>query len=108
MTDLEHMAREFFGGANGALAASSSGTTSNAPAPTAGQILDAIQEVMRSLPPEPFGQWMREQGCPPELWDLHVPDVPAVAGLMLPAYVKVSRIIDQPVLIARSASQRVF
>ncbi len=60
---------------------------------------------LRSMPPPPIGEWMREQGCPPESWRLFLPswmkerlDDPA----LLPDYVAFSDLVDKPVMVQRS------
>ena len=68
-------------------------------------MLDRMESVLRSIPPEPIGEWMRAQGTPPEEWTLVLPTKyretrqgPAI----WPSYVVFSTILEQPVVLHRS------
>ena len=59
--------------------------------------------LVRSMPPEPIGQWMRSKGCPPEQWTLLIPSKMFDFGgpVFLPSYVKRNNHIDEPMFLRR-------
>jgi len=66
--------------------------------------LDRMVQVLRSIPPEPIGEWMREQGRPPEQWRVVMPQKvrDEVDGPMFwPDYVAFSPLLDKPVFTPR-------
>ncbi len=66
--------------------------------------LDRMVQVLRSIPPEPIGEWMREQGRPPEQWRVVMPQKvrDEVDGpVFWPDYVAFSPLLDKPVFIPR-------
>ena len=61
-----------------------------------------ISDVLRKLPPEPIGEWMRERGYPPEEWILIAPAGMRPEGsseMLVPSYVRFSRLVPEPVFI---------
>lgn len=62
-------------------------------------------ELLESMKPEPFGEWMRARGCPPEVWDLFLPwHMQHEHGPMIwPPYVKFSLLVDQALCVRRQA-----
>lgn len=61
-------------------------------------------DVLRDMPPEPIGEWMREQGMPPSLYTLFLPSSmrPAEDALW-PSYVHFSDLIERPVFVRRES-----
>ena len=67
--------------------------------------LERMVRVVRSFPPEPIGEWMREKGYPPEQWHVVMPKHVQDAGdgpMVWPAYVTFSPYIDKPVFVAKT------
>lgn len=65
--------------------------------------LERMAQVLRDIPPEPIGEWMRQKGCPPEQWLVFLPmklREPRPFGW--PDYVKFSALVDSPVFMTRS------
>lgn len=65
-----------------------------------------MEQLVRLLQPEPIGQWMREQGNPPEHWLLVLPlgMKDEFGGLTARLdYVRFSPLLDIPIFIARNA-----
>ena len=62
-------------------------------------------DLMRCMPPEPIGQWMRSKGHPPEQWTLVVPEKMFLLDgpVFLPSYVIASPVADHPVFIRKGA-----
>lgn len=53
------------------------------------------------VPPEPFGEYMRKQGAAPEDgWIMVLPQSMCRPGALLPAYVRTSPILKEPVIMA--------
>ncbi len=66
-------------------------------------ILAAVAAI-EAIGPEPIGQWMREQGHPPETYDLILPYAifhQFFPDLPPPLYVRKSGLIDCALFIAR-------
>lgn len=64
--------------------------------------LDRVVQVLRSIPPEPIGAWMRAQGHPPERWRVVLPNKlrEEVAGpVFWPSYVTFSPLVSGPVFL---------
>lgn len=58
-------------------------------------------DVINSLPPEPFRQWMIESGKPPEDgYELHLPFHLKTQFPFAPEYVKFSRAVHKPIIAA--------
>lgn len=74
----------------------------NPPPLTPGQqaILDAIP-LLDSTPPEPFGEWMRQQGFPPETSLLFLPLTMRPHLPFWPEYVQFSVDVKEPTLMRR-------
>lgn len=74
------------------------------PSLTADEIIAAMINLTESLPPEPFAQFMQEQGHDPkDGWVLVLPDAASriCDGGILPGYVMFSRVIDTPFFIKK-------
>lgn len=56
-------------------------------------------KVIERLPPEPFGEWMRSQGCPPEDWTVVLPKQIQSECPYWPKYVRFSAYVDSPTFI---------
>ena len=57
-------------------------------------------DIVNSLPPEPFRQWMVESGKPPEDgYELHLPMHLKDQLSFAPDYVKFSRAVHKPVIV---------
>ena len=67
--------------------------------------LDRLAEIVCGMPKEPFGEWMRQKGYPPEKWVTVIPEKMRTYGgqKALPNYVRFSHHIDSPVFIRREA-----
>ena len=64
--------------------------------------LEQVARVLRDLPPEPIGEWMRTQGCPPEHWRVVFPKAFRESGPALwPDYVSFSGVLEHPVFLRR-------
>ena len=65
--------------------------------------LQRAADMLRCMPPEPIGQWMRSKGHPPEQWTLVVPKKMFLLDgpLFLPSYVRASSTLDKPVFIRK-------
>ena len=64
--------------------------------------LARMADLLRNLPPEPIGEWMRKHGYPPEEWTLVLPEQARPCGvsqMLTPSYVRFSAVVDQPVFI---------
>lgn len=62
--------------------------------------LDKLKALIDAMPPEPWAEFMRAQGKPPEEWTLFLP--PCLAEpypKLLPKYVRVSKVITMPVVL---------
>lgn len=71
---------------------------------TFADIVERVAQSLRDMPPEPIGEWMRQQGCPPDKWCLILPQRlrDEVGGPMFwPDYVAFSPVLDQPVIVPR-------
>ena len=67
--------------------------------PTAEEILSGIETVLAGFAPEPFGEFMRSKGRPPEQWVLIIPQVVVPDGTLLPKYVVASSVCTKPVFL---------
>ena len=66
--------------------------------------LERMTQVLRDMPPEPIGEWMRAQDRPPEQWRAVFPKAvrEAADGPMLwPDYVAFSDVLERPVFLPR-------
>lgn len=65
--------------------------------------LASIERAIASIGPEPISEWMRQQGRPPEVWTLYLPDTPEARRIteFTRSYVCVSGAIDRPVFVNR-------
>ena len=66
--------------------------------------LQRISQVLRDMPPEPIGEWMRAQDRPPEQWRVVFPMAirEAAEGPMFwPDYVAFSDVLERPVFLPR-------
>lgn len=75
-----------------------------APSLTADEIIAAMINLTESLPPEPFAQFMQEQGHDPkDGWILVFPKIASriCDGGILPSYVLFSHVIDTPFFIKK-------
>jgi hypothetical protein len=84
-------------------------TTSQTQSPDAEPLtLDTIYaaiERIKQLPPEPFKQWMLENGGDPDRgWVLLLPKE-EYEGLNLPSYVKLSSHISEPIMLPIGQTQ---
>lgn len=64
--------------------------------------LERVVQMLRSMPPEPIGEWMRAQGHPPERWRVVLPnklleEVPGPA--VWPRYVSFSQMVSSPIFL---------
>lgn len=82
-------------------------------APPGNLSIQSVNDIVRAIerfPPEPLGQWMREQGFPPEDGGMLVlpESLRDELGLQFatPFYLRFSDLISQPVLLVRSAAIR--
>ena len=67
--------------------------------------LERTVQMLRDMPPEPIGEWMRSQDRPPENWRVVLPQKvrDEVQGPMFwPDYVAFSPVLDKPVFLPRS------
>lgn len=84
----------------------STATTSAARAKTLTlQDIERMAKLLGSMPPEPIGEWMRQQGRPPEQWRVVLPESlrdEAGGPAMWPDYVAFSAAIDRPVFMPRA------
>ena len=65
---------------------------------------ERMAQALRDMPPEPIGEWMREQGRPPEQWRVVMPQKvrDEVQGPMFwPDYVAFSPLLEKPVFTPR-------
>mgnify|MGYP005834835029 CR=1 FL=1 len=57
-------------------------------------------DVVNALPPEPFSQWMKEEGkSPDDGYELHLPVHVKQHFPNVPSYVKFSRAVHVPIII---------
>jgi hypothetical protein len=66
--------------------------------------VDRMAQMLRDIPPEPIGEWMRAQGRPPEQWRVAFPKAirEAAGGPMFwPEYVAFSDALERPVFLSR-------
>lgn len=64
--------------------------------------LDRVAQMLRSMPPEPIGEWMRAQGHPPERWLVVLPvslREMTPEPMLWPSYVVFSSLLDRPVFL---------
>lgn len=64
--------------------------------------IDLVAEILKNQPPEPIGEWMRNQGRPPEKYHVVFPEKmrDEIQGPMFwPQYVLFSKALEQPVFI---------
>lgn len=67
--------------------------------------IERAAQMLSDMQPEPIGEWMRQQGNPPEEWLLILPQRmrDKVAGPMFwPNYVAFSPVLDQQVFLCRA------
>jgi hypothetical protein len=67
--------------------------------------IDRMADLIRNLPPEPIGEWMRMKGCPPEDWIAVLPksvQTDGVGPMFWPSYVRFSSVITSPVFLRRA------
>lgn len=85
------------GNANNANAATSTGGTKSL---TLADI-ERMVALIEKLPPEPIGEWMRDQGYPPKLWRVVLPAKVCEnhRQLLWPHYVSFSDLIEAPVFV---------
>ena len=95
LEDADAVTADRFGGA----------TTSAAPRkPCTVADLERMVEVLRNMPPEPIGEWMRSQGRPPEHWRVVLPQAlrDEVQGpVFWPCYVMFSPLLKEPIFTPR-------
>lgn len=68
------------------------------------QDIERMAKLLGSMPPEPIGKWMRQQGRPPEQWRVVLPALlrdDAGWPALWPDYVAFSKAIDEPVFVPR-------
>lgn len=64
--------------------------------------LDDMLRAMKSIPAEPIGEWMRENGFPPDQYQLILPErMRDEVGPLPPRYVKFSPYISAPAFAMR-------
>ena len=70
-------------------------------APPSTLSLEKIQALLDSTPPEPFGEWMRQQGFPPETSVLFLPETMRgeLPSFAWPRYVQFSLDVGTPMLM---------
>lgn len=73
-------------------------TTIPASTGTTEQMLAAIEKLLADIPPEPIGEWMREQGFPPETSLVLLPETMRSQLPVWPKYVRFSLDVGEPVL----------
>ena len=74
-------------------------TTSTVPTtPPTTLTLAAVEKLLADIPPEPIGEWMREQGFPPEASLLVLPETMRGQLPVWPSYVRFSVDVSSPVL----------
>lgn len=69
------------------------------------QDIGRMAQVLEAMPPEPIGEWMRQQGRAPEQWRVVLPAaLRTLSGVpeVWPDYVAFSPAIDKPVFVARA------
>lgn len=72
--------------------------------------LKHLANILRA-PPEPIGEWMRQQGHPPEQWRIILPQnmrEDVLCPQLLPHYVAFSPVVSEPVFIPCYKSARPF
>jgi hypothetical protein len=66
--------------------------------------LERVAQVLRDMPAEPIGEWMRAQDRPPEQWRVVFPKAmreTAEGPTLWPDYVAFSDVLDRPVFLPR-------
>lgn len=66
--------------------------------------IERAAQMLRDMPPEPIGEWMRQQGQPPDEWCLILPQrMRDKIGepMFWPDYVAFSPVLAQPVFVRR-------
>lgn len=76
-----------------------SSTVSTAPPATFD--LAALEKLLADIPPEPIGEWMREQGFPPETSLAILPETMRSQLPIWPSYVRFSLGVAEPTLARR-------
>lgn len=69
--------------------------------------IELAAQMLSDIQPEPIGEWMRQQGNPPEEWILILPQRmrDKVAGPMFwPNYVAFSPALDKQVFLCRASA----
>jgi len=67
-------------------------------------VLDSMMQILRDMPPEPIGEWMRAQDRPPERWRVVLPQKlrnESDGPMCWPDYVAFSPLLDKPVFMPR-------
>lgn len=82
----------------GRMAASTSTVSATPPATLD---LAALEKVLADIPPEPIGEWMREQGFPPETSLAILPETMRSQLPIWPSYVRFSLGVTEPTLARR-------
>lgn len=78
-----------------------SSTATTGPSVTSGDLLRQMAEVLKHVKPEPLGEWMREQGYPPEdstLWLPRTAEWIERVGPFAPRYVQFSPYLAAPLM----------
>lgn len=83
--------------------AATTASTSQAKTPTL-QDIERVAKMLEAMPPEPIGEWMRQQGRPPEQWRVVLPEslrdeAGSLAAHLWPAYVAWSSATDRPIFV---------
>lgn len=81
----------------------STASTTPLTTPTLESLSDAMR-ALQALPPEPIGEWMRQEGHPPEEWDLWLPKAALQrvdSPTFWPSYVRFSDNLLGPVFLRR-------
>lgn len=65
--------------------------------------IETLLDAMAKIPKEPIGEWMREQGHPPEEWNLILPEhmKPDPVPALLPKYLGFSKFVKEAVFLYR-------
>lgn len=68
------------------------------------ELIERVVAAMEKIGPEPFGEWMRQQGHPPEHWTLYLPKSFTSDGTLLPRYVVLHPLIEKPVFVSNGVA----
>lgn len=66
------------------------------------QLYTDIKNAIEQIGPEPIGEWMKKQNCPPEHWLLILPVALEKELPIAPAYVRFSRYTDCPLFVNKT------